>query len=245
MKNLFRLDSPFMLFLAAVWDLIVLNLLFLICCIPIVTIGPAAAALYTCTMRMVRKEGDVGAKAFFIAFGQNFKKSFVLWLIYIAVAVMLVVNVWLMVNSGNDYSTGIKIACVFVLAVYAASVSWVFPLQARFENPVLTTLRNSLVFSIANPLRTLCVIICTVFPFAFLYLQTVLFLRLGWFWLLLGFAVLAYVNSMSFVKVTEKVIQKREEIDREEAEKAAEEAELLAAASARETEECPEENEKA
>lgn len=218
MKSLFRMDSPFMLFLASVWDLIVLNVLFLVCCIPIVTIGPSLSALLTCTMRMIRKEGDVGAGAFFKAFGQNFRQGLLLTLIYLAVAAVLAVNGWLMVTGGNEYSLGVKIVCVLVLLVFAASVSWVFALQSRFENPVKVTVKNSFIIALAKPLRTLCIIVCNLFPLALLYFATTFFLRLTVFWSLLGFSLIAYVNSFSYVNVTEMVIKKNEELEAEDAE---------------------------
>ncbi len=52
MRGVFNPDSPMMRALGVVWDLIVLNLLFLVCCIPVVTIGPAITALHYVTTKM-------------------------------------------------------------------------------------------------------------------------------------------------------------------------------------------------
>ena len=55
MRGVFNPDSPMMRALGVVWDLIVLNLLFLVCCIPVVTIGPAITALHYVTTKMAGK----------------------------------------------------------------------------------------------------------------------------------------------------------------------------------------------
>ena len=58
MRGVFNPDSPMMRALGVVWDLIVLNLLFLVCCIPVVTIGPAITALHYVTTKMAgEKDG--------------------------------------------------------------------------------------------------------------------------------------------------------------------------------------------
>ena len=47
LKGLFDMDNPFWRFMSLVADLIILNLLFVLCSIPIITIGASTTALYT------------------------------------------------------------------------------------------------------------------------------------------------------------------------------------------------------
>ena len=72
-------------FLDRLWDLIVLNVLFIITCIPLFTVGAAISALYTVTMKGVRKEDSYIVRSYLSAFKENFKKSTILWLLMIAV----------------------------------------------------------------------------------------------------------------------------------------------------------------
>ena len=58
MDRIFNMDNKFFTFMGRVADLIILNLLFLLCCIPIVTIGPAITAMYYVTMKMVSASGS-------------------------------------------------------------------------------------------------------------------------------------------------------------------------------------------
>ena len=67
MRGVFNPDSPMMRALGVVWDLIVLNLLFLVCCIPVVTIGPAITALHYVTTKMAgEKDGTPVVGNFFL-----------------------------------------------------------------------------------------------------------------------------------------------------------------------------------
>lgn len=65
MGSFFNMDSPVMRFLSRLCDLMILNILCLICCIPIVTIGASITALYSVTLKMVKGEDSYIAKGFF------------------------------------------------------------------------------------------------------------------------------------------------------------------------------------
>lgn len=76
MRGVFNPDSPMMRALGVVWDLIVLNLLFLVCCIPVVTIGPAITALHYVTTKMAgEKDGTPVVGNFFKSFRANFRQG--------------------------------------------------------------------------------------------------------------------------------------------------------------------------
>ena len=71
MKNFFNLDSSFMIFLSNLVDVIILNIVCLICCIPIVTIGPAITAMHYVTLKMVKNENGYTVKTFFTGVGKK------------------------------------------------------------------------------------------------------------------------------------------------------------------------------
>lgn len=77
-----NLDSPVIVFLTTVADFMILNILFILCCAPVITIGPAVSALYTITMREARHEGGYIFKPFFKAFKNNFKQAFLLSILF-------------------------------------------------------------------------------------------------------------------------------------------------------------------
>lgn len=89
MGSFFNMDSPVMRFLSRLCDLMILNILCLICCIPIVTIGASITALYSVTLKMVKGEDSYIAKGFFKGFRQNFKISTIIWLILLVIGALL------------------------------------------------------------------------------------------------------------------------------------------------------------
>ena len=86
MDRLFNMDNKFFTVMGRVADLIMLNVVFLICCLPIVTIGASLTALHYVTLKMTRNEESYIIRSFFKSFKQNFKQATVINLIMLAVA---------------------------------------------------------------------------------------------------------------------------------------------------------------
>ena len=89
MGELFNLDNPVWSFMGKVADLIILNILAVICSLPIFTIGASWTALYFVTIRMVRKEESYIVKDFFRSFKENFKQATTIWLIVLVMSAVL------------------------------------------------------------------------------------------------------------------------------------------------------------
>ena len=205
MKKLFDIDGPVMRFLSRMGDLILINLLFLLCCLPVITAGASAVAMYTLTMRLVRREEHTGTiESFFAVLQKNFKRATAIWLIFLVIALILGANYWLMIAAPDVYILPMRIL-IFVLAlVYAVTITWVFPLHARFENKVIVTIKNALVMGLSYPLVTIPATALTILPELLLYYQTAFFMKTGIFWLFIGFALAAWLNSFLFVRVFEQ-----------------------------------------
>lgn len=74
MKKILNPDAPLMRFLSQAADLVILNLVWLACCLPVVTAGASTAALYRITLNMIRGTGRCGPGAFWAAFRENFRR---------------------------------------------------------------------------------------------------------------------------------------------------------------------------
>ena len=77
MSNLFNPENKFFVFMGRVADLMILNFVCMICCIPIVTAGPAITAMYYTTLKMARNEETYILKGFFHSFRQNLKQGII------------------------------------------------------------------------------------------------------------------------------------------------------------------------
>ena len=86
MGRFFNMDNKFFVFMGRIADLCMLNILCIVCCIPVITAGASLTALYYVTMKMVRNEESYIFRSFFKSFKQNFKQATVINLIMLAAA---------------------------------------------------------------------------------------------------------------------------------------------------------------
>lgn len=89
---MFRIDGKFFGALSKLADLVILNILFLACCLPVVTIGASITALYAVTKKMAEDREGYIFKGFFISFKDNFKQSTIMWLILLVPIVIVSVD---------------------------------------------------------------------------------------------------------------------------------------------------------
>lgn len=181
----FSVDSPLYRFITKLWDMVQLNFLWLLCSLPIVTIGASTVAACTVTLKMAEDtEGYIG-RSFFKAFKENLKGGIPLGLLgLVAVyAVYLDFQFWNATESVGFLIMGIVAAFVFTMGfIYA------FPLMARYENTLVRTLKNSYDISTRYFLRTLfAAFIVAVEVLLFLWNTTLMFIGV-----LVGPAIVMY-----------------------------------------------------
>ena len=104
MGRLFSLDSPLFSFLSKVADLIILNILVMICCIPIVTVGASLTALHYVVLKMVRNEDSYIVRSYFKPFKQNFRQATVIWLIMLLIFAVLLGDAFILRFSTIQFS---------------------------------------------------------------------------------------------------------------------------------------------
>ena len=151
MRGVFNPDSPMMRALGVVWDLIVLNLLFLVCCIPVVTIGPAITALHYVTTKMAgEKDGTPVVGNFFKSFRANFRQGVLMGILFGAAGGFLGYDIYLLWHSGNFQNSSFKILIPVAAIAYMMTFVYAFPLLARFNNTVLGTIRNAFIMSVTS-----------------------------------------------------------------------------------------------
>lgn len=193
----------------------ILNVLWVVCSIPIVTIGASTTAVYYVTLKLVRDEDSTTVKAFFKSFKENFKQATIIWLIILLVGIILGVDFYVLTAVQTTASTvrNVMISIFLVMAFMLACITlYVFPLQCRFYNPVKRTLFNAFFMSIRHILQTIGLLVMdaalplialTIAPM----LQPLLFL--------FGFPLLAFFNSYIFAMIFDKYMpeKKEEEIE--------------------------------
>lgn len=201
--GLFSLDNAFGRFMDKVMKWIFLNFLCIVCCIPIVTIGPAITALYAVSLKMARGEDVSVAKGFFRAFKQNFKKGIVIHIIMLAVATVMILNVYYFRQLQDEYEfyKYWKYAMYVIALIYVMVLTYVYPLLAAFENTIRGTFQNALLLPIAHIGWTILILIITVGPLYLCYVNADIMEWGLFFYILCGFAVIAFIHSKIFVRI--------------------------------------------
>lgn len=192
-------------FLDRLWDLIVLNVLFIITCIPLFTVGAAISALYTVTMKGVRKEDSYIVRSYLSAFKENFKKSTILWLLMIAVWGVLLTDIFVI---GKNNSALIAMGGCFGV-FWLLITLFAFQLQARFENSIQNTLLNCFILAVKRWLSTIQLAgITAMVPLLVIFLAVLSPTALGWFcslFIFIGFSGIAWVKSFIYRNVFDSI----------------------------------------
>ena len=196
MHNLFHYENPFIQFLVRVGDLMILNLLFLVCALPVVTLGASLTALHRVTQNMLFEQEEPLIKAFFRAFRQNFKQSTLVWLVELVVIVSLVCDVLLVMAYFNGGLAKAMYILVAVLAILVAGVfSYLMPLIARYENGTRQQVNNAVVLAIIKLPKTLLLMLLNLLPVILLLISVPVFVQTLIFWVIIGFAFVSFLTS--------------------------------------------------
>ena len=210
MGNFFYSDNVFTRFMSRVFDLILLNVLWVITSIPIITIGASTTALYTICFQMHEDQNRGIVIPYFLAFKENFLKSTALWLIILAFGAASVYNIFLCLSL-NDAIHNLTAVFVIFLMMSLFLFIYAFPLQSRFENKIRYTLLNALFLSLRYLPRSVLMTAMFIFPVALMFVNLNWFMDVGIFWFVLYFAAVAYLSTLLLKKVFTFLMSKDED----------------------------------
>ena len=161
-------------FMTRLWDMIKLNFLWLICSLPIVTIGVSTIAAFTITLKMVEEKEGYVARAFFKAFKANFKQGIVIGPITVIFAAALYLDFTL----GKQY-IGFVILGILSAFLFGIAIIYTYPLLARYENKLLKTIRNSMRIAMRYFGRTIFLVVILVIEYIIFFRFTNITLLIG------------------------------------------------------------------
>lgn len=202
MGGIFNYDSPLMSGLGKIADLAILNVLTLIFCIPIVTIGASLTACHYVALKIRRGEGYV-FKNFWKSFKENLIQSTILWLILAVFVIMSVMSYTMAMANMGEKMGPILCTIIFVGGLFAAMTCvWVWPMQSKFVNSISSTIKNSFLFAFKYLFRTMLMMIISIIPIVLVFV-----LSFQWYSLLLlfGFSVPIYLCAMLYDKKFQEV----------------------------------------
>ena len=208
--NLLNEDNVIHIFLNKLGDIIVANLLFLVCCIPIITIGPALTALYHCMLRTVKGNNNGTTKTFFRAFKENFRQSLIVWLGLLAVGFILFLNIRFLQNTASVVSKPLFYVSLGIAGLVIILALYIFPVIAAFANTTVNLLKNAYVFAFLHFPSTLAIAVITILPMFMTYRDIKLMPLYACCWFFFGFGLTAYVNSLLLYQMFKPFLEKED-----------------------------------
>lgn len=206
--KLFNPDSRIMIFLSRVADLVILNILWLVCCVPVVTIGASTTAMYHVIRHWQKDSVSSIMRDFFQSFKEDFKQATPVYLILLIPTTAVVMNAMLIFNPENSAAVPSYLLVIwFISALILLFISsFVYPVMAFFADSIFKTLRNAMVLALANLPRTILISILNLLPVILLFVNLSFFLQSSIFWLLIGGALVAYLNMSILKPVFKKLV---------------------------------------
>lgn len=146
MRGILSPDGPVMNFITKLTYSAYLNILWLVCCLPIVTIGASTTALFYVSLKVAKNEEGSLTKAFFHSFRENFKQGTIIWLILLSVGLILGFDGYIFYHMRFENAFWTVATAVFLVAAaaYAIILMYIFPLLARFDNTIGAMFKNAI-----------------------------------------------------------------------------------------------------
>ncbi len=193
----FHMDNPVFRFISRTGDMLLMSLLWFATSLPVITMGASTTALFYTCIKIIRGRDSSVVKDYFGAFKSNFRQSTIIFLIMAAIGAVAAADMYILANKDIPGGTVLNAVSIGIAVIFAATLLYVFPVQATFDNTVGATLRTAFLMSLKHWYVTIGLLagaaaiayICYIFPVA------------AYFFLLIGVGVFAMIYSLQFVNI--------------------------------------------
>lgn len=200
MAGIFDVDNRFFRFVTKITNLLLLNILWTIFSLPVITMGAATSAVYYVTLKMVRNEEGYIIKSFWKAFRQNLKQGIIIEVILLVCGVVLLSDIRFFLLMGG--TMGYIAAAIFSISVviYVFAMIFIFPLVAKYSNTISGNLKNAVIMPLKHLPTSISMAILLIVMLYGVYTSIPLMVIFP----LIGVSGYAYVGSILFRSIFEK-----------------------------------------
>jgi len=209
MSNFFNLESPLMQGLNKMADLIILNLLTLFLCLPVITAGASLTAMHYVVLKIVRDEETYIIKSFFKSFKDNFKQATVIWIIHLFLIVLFIMDFKIVTDPNTTLPGWMGIGIIVIAGLVFMLCIHTYSLLAKFENPILATMKNSALVGLMILPKTVLMVIIWILPVALMAVSQIM-VPIS---IMLGITGPAFLNALLYNKTYKKFEPSTEEKD--------------------------------
>lgn len=191
MKKL-SIEHPFFEFMGGLGDWMILNVLFVVTSLPVITIGTSLTAMYRVSLRRVRKESRYAAREYMQAFREEWKDSTKLWLVFLCTGGILLFDVL----YGKNLPAALNTAVICLVTLWVFTFTYAFPLQARFKNGIKNTLANALYLAFRHLPVTVIMAALNSIPVLCAASGAFVVMAAMPVFCIIGFALIIWINSL-------------------------------------------------
>lgn len=209
MDKLFAPEGTVMDFLEKATNLVVLNVLWIVSCIPLITVGAATTALYDMIYKIEEGGATHMCKGYFTSFRKNFGRATVIWIGMLFFVVLMVAEVFYYIHGPKNGRLILLLpVCVDTFVVITAV--YLFPLLAVFQENIKQTCKRAAFFAVAYLPYTICILAISALPIFFLWLFAGFMKIASYIMLVIGFAFCAWIKTYFFKKLFTDMQSKKE-----------------------------------
>ena len=205
---MFQIDGPVVRFFSILCDMIILNILWIICCVPIVTIGPATIAAHYVAMKLVRDEGRSVKEMFFKSLFCNLKQGMLLGIIFTFVGAILGIDLHICIHVIKDNSIFrilIYSAIIFLILLYLIEMIYLWAVLAMFDTTSIQAIINAFIISVSN-VRDTSVMLAGDIGIAVIAIISIAFIpQLAILFIIFGVPLIFVLNSFKLRKIMDKL----------------------------------------
>ena len=199
--NIFEEGSPVQRFLNKMADLLILNIITLLMCLPIITAGAALTAMHYVLLKMVRGEEGYILRSFFRSFKREFRQATVLWILYVALAALMASNLVMVLQGSGRYPIWLPSSIVVVAVLELMFMIYTFAMLSRFDNSIYQTLINAVTLTFSELPRSLEMAVITLVPLIAFFRASILLPLL----VLFGLSVPGYACAIVYDPIFKKI----------------------------------------
>lgn len=167
--NIFNYNGKIYKFLSKFWHLVWISFLWIICSLPIFTIGASSAAAYYAIVKNIRKNEDNSTRDFFKSFKQNFKQSVVMTVVYLIVGFLFFVAAGFYYNQSGSTALGLRWLFYILILIYLCTMSFAFAWLSRFEMNTFHAITYPIMITLMHLKESIGLIVFWAASIIFLY----------------------------------------------------------------------------
>lgn len=204
LRKFFSMDNIVFRIMGRIADFMLVNALFLLCSIPVVTIGASFSALYHVIYKMVEGKDLYIMHDFLLAFKKSFKRATAIWMIFLVVGGMLWVEFYSIHLLSVEMMFIFRVIFVLFAFLYFGSIVFAFSLVGYQDNQIIQIIKNSILIAIGNLPSTILLMVVSLIPIIACVFYTRALVFIMPIMLLGGFALITYLKSLILLRVFRK-----------------------------------------